>query len=159
MKRILIYGNSGVGKTTLARSKAEAFGLPCLDLDTVAWASPGVREKTDISLESIRGFVSEYSEWVIEGCYGGLIQALLADCTELHFLNPGIEASLRNNFARAWEPHKYASIEEQDAQLQKLQQWVAEYETRDDEFSYAFHRKLFSDFGGRKYEYRTLPTY
>jgi adenylate kinase family enzyme len=157
MSRILVYGNSGTGKTTFARRKAEALKLAYLDLDNVAWASPAVRENEQTSLDAIKQFIFENSEWVIEGCYGKIIQALLEECTELHFMNPGIEVSLRNNSSRDWEPHKYASMAQQEAQFEKLQQWVAEYEKRDDEFSYEFHRMIFSGFGGKKFEYQTLP--
>lgn len=159
MKRILIYGNSGTGKTTLARSKARAFNLAYLDLDTIAWSSPGFREDEAKSQESIQEFLSEHSEWVIEGCYGKMIRSLLPECTELHFLSPGVEASLKNNAAREWEPHKYASKAEQDARFEMLQSWVADYHSRDDEFSYRFHKELFSGFQGNKYEHTSLSEY
>ncbi len=159
MKKILIYGNSGTGKTTFARRMARMHELAYLDLDTVAWSALGVRELEEKSLESIFQFLSLNSDWVIEGCYGKMVELLVEECTELHFLNPGIEVSLRNNAERVWEPHKYTSKEEQDTQFEKLQLWVAEYESRDDEFSLQFHRRLFSSFSGEKREYEFMHEY
>ena len=43
MRRIVVFGNSGSGKTTLARVLTSQYGLAHLDLDSLAWDSPGVR--------------------------------------------------------------------------------------------------------------------
>ena len=44
--RVLLFGNSGSGKTTMARALAKEHGLVHLDLDSIAWTSPGVRRPT-----------------------------------------------------------------------------------------------------------------
>jgi hypothetical protein len=49
---------------------------------------------------------------VIEGCYGELVEATAPQCTQLVFLNPGLDACLANNARRPWAPHKYASLEQ-----------------------------------------------
>ena len=90
--------------------------------------------------------------WVIEGCYSDLLESPLPRCTRLVFLNPGIEACIQNARARPWEPHKYASKEAQDANLEMLLGWIRDYETRRDVFSLAAHRALFDDFAGAKIE-------
>ena len=94
---------------------------------------------------------------MIEGCYGELVESAAGDCTELVFLNPGLEACQANNRARPWEPHKYASMEQQDAMLANLQAWVAGYYTRDDAWSYVVHRRIFDAHHGPKREYRVVP--
>lgn len=43
--RIAIYGNSGSGKTTMARKLADRFNLACLPLDGLAWTEAVVRKK------------------------------------------------------------------------------------------------------------------
>ena len=153
MPRILIYGNAGSGKTTMATSVARALGIPHLDLDDITWSAVAVRKPLAASVAELELFVAARPDWVIEGCYGDLIAAALPHCTDLRFLNPGVAACVRNCRARPWEPHKYASREEQDRMLAPLLAWVAEYETRDDEFSLARHRAIFEGFGGAKREY------
>ena len=74
-------------------------------------------------------------------------------CTRVIFLNPGIEACVENCRRRPWEPHKYATAEEQDANLHMLIDWVREYETREDVFSLRSHRELFDEFDGEKEEH------
>jgi len=153
MNRILIFGNSGSGKSTLAGKIANENNLPNLDLDMLTWESPGVRKEFQTTLAEVNDFVKSNKEWVIEGCYGSLIQTLTPFCTELHFLNPGIEACLKNNLSRPWEPHKYESEQAQNKNLEMLQSWVKDYETREDEYSLSYHRKIFDDFEGHKKEY------
>ncbi|WP_293079289.1 hypothetical protein [Moorena sp. SIO3H5] len=47
MRKILIFGNSGAGKTTLALKLQVELSLPILDLDTITWIPdlPGVRRE------------------------------------------------------------------------------------------------------------------
>jgi len=59
---------------------------------------------------------------------------------------------------RAWEPHKYASKEAKDANLDMLTDWIRKYESRTDEFSLAAHRALFDGFTGEKIELTSLES-
>lgn len=152
--RTLIVGNSGSGKSTLARRLVSEYSLPHLDLDAIVW-EPGlvaIQRPFNITRLLLTQFIEENNSWVIEGCYGELIRRALPDCTELVFLNPGLEACLRNNESRPWEPHKYASLEAQNKLLPKLQEWVSSYYEREDDWSYSAHRKLFDEFAGKKSE-------
>lgn len=148
--RVLILGNSGSGKSTMAKSLAREHGLALLDLDTITWEAVGVRRSFVDSVAALLEFIDGHETWVIEGCYGSLIERGLPHCTELVFLDPGVEACVANNERRPWEPHKYASKEEQDANLEFLQQWVREYYTRDDEYSHRKHTAVYEGFDGNK---------
>ncbi|MBK8286374.1 MAG: shikimate kinase [Ahniella sp.] len=154
--RILIVGNSGSGKSTLATRIAGDLACPHLDLDSIVW-EPGlvaVQRPFEVTCGLLASFAEGERVWVVEGCYGELIERALPFCTELLFLNPGLETCLRNNQARPWEPHKYESPEAQDAMLANLQQWVAGYYERADAWSYVAHRKLFENFNGLKREFQ-----
>jgi hypothetical protein len=74
----------------------------------------------------------------------------------LVFLNSGMDGCLANNARRPWEPHKYASLEEQNSMLASLQAWVADYYQRHDQWSYAAHRRIFDVHQGRKVEYTRI---
>lgn len=153
--KVLVFGNSGSGKTTWSRALAARHELAHLDLDSIVW-EPGqvaVQRAAAEVAASLAEFISGNAAWVIEGCYGDLVQQAAVHCTELVFLNPGLEACLANNLRRPWEPHKYASMEEQDAMLANLQAWVAGYYERDDAWSFKAHRQVFDEFAGPKIEY------
>ena len=152
--RVLIMGNSGSGKSWRARELAQQHGLARLDLDTI-YFEPGlvaVQRPEDRVQADLRAFMHAHETWVVEGCYGDVIASALPFCTELLFMNPGKDACLANNGRRPWEPHKYASQELQDSMLPFLLDWVGKYDERDDNCSYACHRRVFDGFGGAKRE-------
>jgi len=154
MYRILIFGNSGSGKTTLANKLAKDLGIPILDLDTIVWEPNqiDIRRPQQHILSDLQDFIDNNISWVIEGCYSTLIQAALKFSTEIYFLNPGISKCLENNRHRPWEAHKFKSIQAQTETFEFLQNWIQQYEQRDDEFSYSSHRLLFDQYNGRKSE-------
>jgi hypothetical protein len=89
--KVLVFGNSGSGKSTYARALATREGLAHLDLDSIVW-EPGeiaVQWPRESVAASLQSFVDSHTAWVIEGCYGELVQAASAHCTLLVFLNPG----------------------------------------------------------------------
>ena len=150
--RIAIVGNSGSGKSILARLLGDVHALPVLDLDTVVW-EPGsvavLRNPADAAAD-LRAFCDAHDNWVIEGCYGNLTRVALERSPVLVFLEPGVDACLANGRNRPWEPHKYASKAEQDERLELLLAWVEEYYTRTDSLSLADHQALFDGYTGHK---------
>ncbi len=156
--RVLIMGNSGSGKSHRAQALAGQHGLVHLDLDTIVW-EPGqiaVPRAPEQVRAELLAFVEGNKSWVAEGCYGDLVEAALPYCSELVFMNPGLENCLENNRRRPWEPHKYASMEAQQSKLGFLLEWVAGYYSRDDAMSYGRHWQIFDEFGGNKTEVTTL---
>lgn len=142
----------------MARRLADELRIPHLDLDQLAWSTPGVRKLLSESAREIKAFTSANSAWVAEGCYGDLLELIVPHASEMRFLNPGTEACVANCLARPWEPEKYASKAEQDAKLAFLIDWVREYESRTDEYSLARHRALFDAFPGAKREFTSLDS-
>ncbi|MAT95024.1 MAG: shikimate kinase [Halioglobus sp.] len=155
MDKIVIFGNSGSGKSTLAGQLCARHGLAHFDLDTVAWTAqtpPQRRPREECSRE-IGAFVQQHEGWVIEGCYADLVELALPASTEIIFLDLPVQLCTDNARRRPWEPHKYASKEAQDANLDMLLDWIAQYEEREDTFSRASHAALFERYAGKKTRY------
>lgn len=157
--RVILLGNAGAGKSTMARSLMRNKTIPRLSLDEIAWAEGTERKAHDESVRELLAFLDANTQWIIEGCYSDLIEVVLPHCTELRFLNPGVEVCVAHCRQRPWEPEKFASPEEQQAMLDTLIAWVREYETRDDEYGLRRHRELFERFDGPKKEYTSLEAY
>ena len=151
--RLILLGNAGAGKSTVARRLIGSADIPRLSLDEIAWDQGTRRKSLAESLTLLYQFLGAKDQWVIEGCYGDLIEAALPHCTELRFLNPGIETCVAHCNRRPWEPSKFSSAEQQNAMLDQLIQWVKEYETRNDEYGLKRHRQIFDNFSGTKREY------
>ena len=154
--KIVVFGNSGSGKTTLSRKLSDKHLLPHLDLDGLAWDPGPKRRPLRLSAGQIEEFLDRKSGWIIEGCYGDLIDLVLPRATEIIFLNPGTAVCLANCRSRPWEPSKYRSREDQDRNLEMLLEWVREYDRRTDEFSLRRHRALFESYAGEKREITDL---
>ncbi|NMP30127.1 shikimate kinase [Thalassotalea sp. M1531] len=152
MTRVVIFGNSGSGKSTRAKALASDNNLAHFDLDTIAWlpTSPPQRRAIAESISLLDQFLSQNNNWVIEGCYSDLLTAVLPFTEEIIFLNLPIESCVSNAKQRPWEPHKYESKAAQDANLNMLIKWISQYATRSDTFSKAAHEKLYSEFEGKK---------
>ncbi len=151
-KRIIIFGNSGSGKSTFAKHLASTLNIAHLDLDTLAWLPTEVPERAPIadSMQSINAFIRTQKNWVIEGCYSDLLAELTGHASELIFMDLPIAACVENARNRPWEPHKYPSKEAQDANLPMLIDWITDYTARSDTFSFAAHNALFGTYQGNK---------
>jgi adenylate kinase family enzyme len=157
--RVAVLGNSGSGKSTLSRWIAQYKNAPLLDLDTVAW-EPGkvaVARSAEAARSDVHAFCSTPGDWIVEGCYASLIEVTLEFSPLLLFLNPGEARCIDNCRARRWEPHKYASREEQDERLDYLLTWVRGYYTRAGDMSLTGHLACYGRYAGRKAEVRDRP--
>ena len=157
--KLILLGNAGAGKSTMAHRIIGDEPIPSLSLDQITWDHGPKRKPLEVSLRLLHDFIQSNDRWIIEGCYSDLIQAALPYCTELRFLNPGIEVCVAHCHRRPWEPEKYSSPEDQAAMLTRLVQWVREYETREDEYGLRQHRQVFEQFAGRKREYTSVECY
>ena len=86
MERILIVGNSGAGKSTMARALSEKTGLPVVYLDKLFWRENWqhiAREEFDALLQQ----ELEKSQWIIDGNYDRTVSTRLAYCDTVIYLD------------------------------------------------------------------------
>lgn len=70
MRRIVIIGNSGGGKSTLARRLGEKLGVPVIHLDVLFW-KPGWVKSDDSEFETRVRHALEADAWVCDGNFTG----------------------------------------------------------------------------------------
>ena len=68
-RRILVYGVTGSGKTTLARRISEKTGLPFIDVDELTWLPGWVEVSAEEQVAIISQIVAK-DEWVMDTAYG-----------------------------------------------------------------------------------------
>ena len=86
MKRVLIIGCGGAGKSTLARQLGEKTGLPVVHLDKLFWRPGWVhvsREEFDALLDG----VLEQDAWIMDGNFNHTIEKRIAHCDTVIYLD------------------------------------------------------------------------
>lgn len=76
MRRILVYGVTGSGKTTLARRIAEASGLPFVEADQLTWEPGWVPVPTEIQRGRFAA-VAAQEGWVLDTAYAAWLDIVL----------------------------------------------------------------------------------
>lgn len=68
MKRVMITGGPGAGKSTLARQLGDATGLPVTHIDQIAWL-PGWQLRPREETAEIMHELQNRESWIIDGQY------------------------------------------------------------------------------------------
>lgn len=69
MRRIVVLGTSGCGKTTLARDLAKLLSLPHIELDALHWEPRWTEAPRDVFRARVAQAVARES-WIVDGNYG-----------------------------------------------------------------------------------------
>jgi adenylate kinase family enzyme len=87
-KRIVVWGVTGSGKTTLARRLSERLGLPRIELDAIFW-KPGWVETPDEAFRAkLRAALADAGEgWVLDGSYSRVSDIYLAEADTLLWIH------------------------------------------------------------------------
>jgi adenylate kinase family enzyme len=86
MRRVLVIGAGGAGKSTFARRLAERAGLPLIHLDRHFWRPGWVETPKDEWRRKVEELCAGES-WVIDGNYSGTLEVRLAACDTIIFLD------------------------------------------------------------------------
>jgi adenylate kinase family enzyme len=86
MRRVLIIGAGGAGKTTVARRLAATTGLPLIHLDSLYWRPGWVATPPDEWEATVRELVRQ-DAWIMDGNYGGTLDLRLEACDTVVFLD------------------------------------------------------------------------
>jgi adenylate kinase family enzyme len=79
MKKVLVIGPGGAGKSTFAEQLAARTGLPLIHLDALYWR-PGWVEMPKAEWASLIERVAGEPEWIMDGNYGGTLDQRLEAC-------------------------------------------------------------------------------
>lgn len=86
MKRILVIGSGGAGKSTVATKLGQLLNLEVIHLDKFFWKSGWVEPPRDEWLQTVTQLVNCES-WIIDGNYSGTLEVRIQRCDTIVFLD------------------------------------------------------------------------
>ena len=93
MKRIIIIGCPGSGKSTFSRALHEKTGIALFHLDMMYWRADKTTVDKSLFLERLSA-VTEKSGWIIDGNYSSTMELRLKACDTVFFLDYPTELCL-----------------------------------------------------------------
>lgn len=86
LKRIMIIGSGGAGKSTFARELGKKLGLRVYHLDALFW-QPGWVPMERTEFIRMQNAIMEGDKWIIDGNFGGTMDARLEKADTVIFLH------------------------------------------------------------------------
>ena len=103
MKKVMIIGCPGSGKSTFARSLTAKTGLPLYYLDMMYWNPDRTIKPKEEFRAALRETVA-LPEWIIDGNYGSTLELRMEACDTVIFLDYPLEVCLSGVEERRGKP-------------------------------------------------------
>ena len=103
MKKIIVIGCPGSGKSVFSRALHNKTGVPLFHLDMMYWNSDKTTVEKKVFLERL-SVVLEKDEWIIDGNYGSTMELRMAACDTVIFLDYPLEVCLDGIKERRGKP-------------------------------------------------------
>ncbi|MEE9144770.1 MAG: AAA family ATPase [Candidatus Binatia bacterium] len=155
MKTIII-GNSGSGKTWLAKRLSTIFTAPVVHLDDIFWEPGGFdKKRSPKEIELLILQSQDKASWIAEGVFGELASHYLDAAELLVWLDIDWPICKKRLEKRGSESKRHLDREQSEEGLKELLEWASHYYDRQDLRSYEGHRATLEKFSGKKAHLRS----
>ena len=103
LKKIIIIGCPGSGKSTVSRALHNKTGIPLYHLDMMYWNADKTTAEKSVFLERL-STVLEKDEWIIDGNYGSTMELRMAASDTVIFLDYPLDVCLGGIKERRGKP-------------------------------------------------------
>jgi adenylate kinase family enzyme len=130
MRRVMVIGCGGAGKSTFAARLARVAGLPLVHLDSVYWHPGWVRTPPDEWAETVRRLAAREC-WVIDGNYSGTMDIRAAAADTVIFLDVPRRVCLWRALKRRVQHHGHTRPDMTDGCVERIDaefvRWIWSY--------------------------------
>ena len=149
--RIAILGNSGSGKTYLARALNAVLERGIIHLDSLFWEFGGFdRKRSADQVQRDIASLMQGESWIVEGVFGDLAQAFFPRAELLIWLDVDWETCSASLLDRGSESAKWLTKTLAEERFRELFAWAAAYWQRQGSCSHSGHNSMFDLFQGEK---------
>ena len=103
MKRIMVIGCPGSGKSTFSKKLHKVIGIPLYHLDMMYWNPDKTTVAKTVFRERLSQVISK-SEWIIDGNYGSTMELRMMACDTVIFLDYPLDVCLDGIKSRKGKP-------------------------------------------------------
>ena len=93
MKKIIVIGCPGSGKSTFSRALHDITGIALFHLDMMKWNADRTTVSREVLIERQRAAMAR-DEWIIDGNYGSTMEMRMKECDTVFFLDYPLEVCL-----------------------------------------------------------------
>lgn len=93
MKKIIVIGCPGSGKSTFSKALQKITGIPLFHLDMMFWNTDKTTMEKSVFLDRLSK-VLEKSEWIIDCNYGSTMELRIKECDTVVFLDYPLDVCL-----------------------------------------------------------------
>ena len=119
MKKVIVIGCPGSGKSTFSKSLHRITGIPLFHLDMLFWNADKTTVEKPVFIERLLKTVQN-SEWIIDGNYGSTMELRMQKCDTVIFLDYPLDVCLDGIKERKGKPRSdmpWIESDEDDAEF------------------------------------------
>ena len=129
MKKIIVIGCPGSGKSTFSKALHKLTKIPLYHLDMLFWNADKTTVEKSVFLDRLFK-ITENGEWIIDGNYGSTMELRMQKCDTVIFLDYPVDVCLDGIKERKGKPRSDMPWIESDEDDREFVEFIKNYNSQ-----------------------------